>query len=297
MSWRKGVRLTLVPEHHASGSTAIVFREIKELLGIPYVPMSFQAFAAYPRFLELLWSTIQPLLGTRELFQLAGRLRAEVYTRVHNYFAVPDFEHLAKTPQLADVLDVLMYADPVLFLLLSAQQQSFDGPVGSLGTPHPAEHQRFSTNVDPLDYDTAPADIRKLYDDMRRLRNQSYVDSDEQALARFPQFFTTYSHALKSVLQSPLYEPSQLAVREAAYSLAGDLPMVIELEYGRMAAGKLSASEITAVVRLTEALVCAMSATLLNITFAKIALEGGNRPQAAIPLVSTPHGQHPKSAA
>src|SRR4051812_11477764 len=89
MPWRKGNRLTLLQEHGASGHVAEVFGEVKAALGIGYVPVPFQAFAVYPVLLEEQWKAMRPLLGTREFFEFAGRLRAEAYTDVHNYFKVP----------------------------------------------------------------------------------------------------------------------------------------------------------------------------------------------------------------
>ena len=83
-------KLTLVRESEASGRTSQVFGELKAALGMPYVSLLYKAYAAYPKFLDLHWQAFKPVVETQEFFDLAERLRAEAYTRMHNYFRVPD---------------------------------------------------------------------------------------------------------------------------------------------------------------------------------------------------------------
>src|SRR5437764_14786037 len=83
-------KLTLVRESEASGRTSQVFAEVKAALGMPYVSLLYKAYAAYPKFLDLHWQAFKPVVERQEFFDLAGRLRAEAYTRMHNYFRLPD---------------------------------------------------------------------------------------------------------------------------------------------------------------------------------------------------------------
>src|SRR5437868_15551812 len=89
MPERRG-KLKLVRECEAQGRTCEIFDELKQALGIPFVPVVYQAFAAYPEFLEQHWQVFSPLLATEQFFLLGERLRGEAYTRMHNYFQIPD---------------------------------------------------------------------------------------------------------------------------------------------------------------------------------------------------------------
>ena len=89
MPFRKH-KLHLVREHEAEGRIAEIFGEIREALGIPHVNVIFQTFASFPEFLDLFWRALKPALETQEFFSFSERLGAEAYTRVHNYFSIPD---------------------------------------------------------------------------------------------------------------------------------------------------------------------------------------------------------------
>src|SRR5215475_1444949 len=94
-------RITLIPESQAQGRVFEIYQEIKAALGVPQVNLLFQAYGAFPAFLELHWQAMRAVLQTTEFFQYADRLRAEAYTRAHNYFTVPDFCEEVKEMQLS----------------------------------------------------------------------------------------------------------------------------------------------------------------------------------------------------
>src|SRR5215471_21800535 len=92
MSWNHAV-LHLLNEREAEGRTRQIFDQIKQALGVPYINAMFQALASYPEFFVLFWNTARPALYTQEFFIYAERLGAEAYTRMVNYFSVPDLRN------------------------------------------------------------------------------------------------------------------------------------------------------------------------------------------------------------
>ena len=88
--WKKGNRLRLVAEDAADEATLQIFSEIRQALGIPVLRVYFPALALYPQFLQLHWKTLRPVVETGEFFACADRLRADAYTRAHNYLRIPD---------------------------------------------------------------------------------------------------------------------------------------------------------------------------------------------------------------
>ena len=124
-----------------------MFAEVKAALGMPYVSLLYKAYAAYPKFLDLHWQAFKPVVETQEFFDLAGRLRAEAYTRMHNYFRLPDLcaqlteESFSPGAQheLTRLIETLHASNPPVLLLAAAALQAFDKPIGRERKIHPAQ--------------------------------------------------------------------------------------------------------------------------------------------------------------
>jgi len=302
-------RLPLVRETDASGRTLEIYQEIKVALGVPHVNVLFQAYGAYPRFLDSMWKALKPAIETRDFFQHADRLRAEAYTRTHNYFVIPDLcssiREIQFSPgaqhELADVVELFHYNNPLLLLIAAMQLQAFeDGPPHRRSATTGAEHPVIREKLVQVTEENAPAPTRKIYDDIKRTLGVSFINTDYQALARWPDFLGMYWSAFKPAVSSPLYGESRHALRESALALASDLPNAPQLSVEHMQESGLNDEEISAAIHISEEFLDILSGLLLNVAFAKIALEGGNRnraPQRAPERVREPYPDHPERAA
>ena len=286
MPWRKGNKLKVVREEEAQGRVAEIFREVKEALGVPHVNVIFQAYAAYPEFLERLWEAAHPLVQSREFFELADRIGAEAYTRMHNYFPIPDLcaemtargLSAAARQELTGTVELFHYNNPPLLLLAAAQLQAFEMRVGRAGQPTPpAEHPVFPEKPVLVEEQQAPPPTRRIYDDIRRTFGLPMVNTDYRAFARWPDFLEVYWTALKAISQSPVYQESQQGVRESAWNLAAELPVPLDLSAAKLIDDGLSDEQVSDVFRITELFVRALSGLVLNVAVAKIGLEGGTR--------------------
>ena len=295
-------RLPLVREADASGRTLEIFQEIKAALGVPHVNLIFQAYAAYPKFLDSMWKAMQPAVETREFFQNGDRLRAEAYTRTHNYFLVPDLcscirdIHFSTGAQheLTDVVELFHYNNPLLLLITAMQLHAFeDGPPHHRRAETGADHPVISQKPVQITEESAPAPMRKIYEDIKRTLGVSFINTDYQALARWPDFLTMYWNAFKPLASSPLYGENRHALRESALALASDLPNGPQLSVEPMQEAGLTEDEISAGIHITEEFLDVLSGLLLNVAFAKIALEGGNRVKAPLRAPEHMPGQYP----
>ncbi|HVH89062.1 MAG TPA: halocarboxylic acid dehydrogenase DehI family protein [Terriglobales bacterium] len=283
-------RLPLVHEADASGRTLDIYQEIKSSLGIPHVNVIFQAYGAYPAFLDLMWKSLRPAVETRDFFQRSERLRGEAYTRTHNYFSIPDLCASIRQVQfsagaqheLTDIVELFHYNNPLLLLIAAVQLQAFeDGPASHRTGDIGAEHPVFAQKPIKITEESASAAIRKIYEDIKRTLGVNVVNTDYQAFARFPDFLNLYWAALKPAVLSPLYGENRHALRESAVSLASDLPNAPQLTVEHMLEAGLSSEEISAAIHITEEFLDLLSGLVLNIAFAKIALEGGNLSKAS----------------
>lgn len=285
MPWHRGNRLRLIAENEAGGRTCEIYYEVKQRLGVPHIPAIFQAFAAYPAFLDMFWRAVVPALEAQHFFRLGDRLRAEAYTRVYNYFPVPDLVPAVRAPSLngearqavSEIVDLYHYLDPLLLLLAAALMQAFEEPVGQIcGDTLPGQHPVFFCRPSRVEEESASPQTKAIFDEMKHTLGVAALNTAYQAFARFPAFLESYWRALKPATQSPLYSLSSTGVRDAAWLLLGDFPARIELTPGCLSEACISDDDITAVMRIADLFVEALSRLVMNVALAKIGLEGGN---------------------
>jgi len=297
MRWKRGQRLKLVSESDAPSPARAVLREVRESLGIPVVPVLYQAYAAFPEFLERHWQAFGPAVQSRQFFLLGSRLGAESYTRAHNYFeirALPRPEAAttqACTLQIAQVLDYYQYLDPVLLLIAAAQMQAFERPVGQpMRHAELAGHPQFSAAPSLLDDERASPVLQRSWNERKRLFELALVSDEHRALACFPDFYLPYWATLKELLQSPVYADCQYRLAESALEMANELPARVETEVSQLLEAGVTDEQITSIMRINEAFMQALTAQVLDITFARIGCEGGTPTEHAPhkpPLVET----------
>ncbi len=255
------------------------------MLGLPFVSPVFQAYAAYPPFLEMHWTRLRPVVNSREFFQLADRLRADAYTRVYSYLAVPNLRAPMEAfgtangwQQVNEVVELFHQAGPLLLLIASAQLQAFDNPVGQHRPPTLlAERPTFSAEPMFTDERGATVAVRKLYEDIKRTTEMPLQGAAFLALGRWPRFLALYWDALKRLRQTPIYHECASSMRQTAWSLTAELPGRFELTPDQLIQAGMNEADAASLVRITDLFVRLFSALTLNISVAKIGLEGGTR--------------------
>jgi Halocarboxylic acid dehydrogenase DehI len=283
-------KLIAVKESQAERETAEIYSEIKRSLGIPHVNMVFQVFAGFPRFLPLFWNAAQSMLATREFFAGADRLGAEAYTRMHNYFAVPDFrsriEELQFSPgaerELRDVVELYHYNYPVLLLLCAAQMQAFENPETNVRQATSLEQQpQQRDNVILVEEENAPAPTRRIYDDIKHTMDTPFLNTCYVNFGRWPDFLREYWDKLKPIMLTAQYRQHCGAIRDSALALAADLPQPLQLSISDMEQAGITRDDLNAIVQTTEFFVDLESKQTLNMAYTKIGLEGGVRSPVA----------------
>ncbi|HKD84758.1 MAG TPA: halocarboxylic acid dehydrogenase DehI family protein [Terriglobales bacterium] len=282
MRWKRGNRLRLADENGASPCVREILADVRESFGVPVVPLLYRAYAVFPRFLELHWETFRPVVKSRQFFLLGARLAAECYTRAHNYFAVGNLDSngLASsgnvTLPLGQVLDYYQYLDPLLLLIAAAQVQAFEGPVGDASSmAEPAQHPTFPVGPHLLSDEESTPPMQRIWDERRRLLELAFTSDEHRALACWPEFYQSYWSALKSLIKSPLYTDCQYRMGESALKLARELPVALETTVPQLLEAGLDDQDMSSVARINDAFMQALTGLVLDVTFARIASEGG----------------------
>ena len=283
--WKKGNRLRMIPEEDADSGTRQIFAEIKQALGLPVLRIFFPALAVYPQFLQLHWKMSRPLMQTSEFFACADRLRADAYTRAHNYLRIPDLcSSMGNSglgaggcQELVSGLDLFHYANPLLLLLFAAQMQALEGPVGeATKSSSPASHPTFVETPLFVAEESAPPEVRHRYEEIRRVLELPFINAEYEAMARFPDFLNRYWELLRGLQQSPVYQESQYGIREAAWNLARELPGPLELSVDQLLEAGMKQEEIASLARILDLFVKNLTGLTMNVAIAKIAVERGN---------------------
>ena len=282
MPWRKGNRLRLVTEEEADDATRQIFGEIKRTLGLPVLQCFYPALAVYPAFLRLHWQAIKPVAGSAELFDAADRLRADAYTRAHNYFQVPDLSEHQRAQGETDLLavtDFFHYMEPLLLLLFCYQMQALEETTGNAEakpTLLESPRTRKAPSLCGVEELSAPTTLKKRFEDIRRTTAVPFVNPEYCAFACWPEFLQAYWDSLKKMMASPVYDECRYGMRSTAWTLATKLPGTFELTLDQLTEAGLSNEQVASIARILELFIANLSGQLLNIAVAKIALEGGN---------------------
>lgn len=281
MGWKRGNRLQLVNESEALPETRVVFDEVRHSLGVPVVPILYQAYAAFPRFLAVHWEAFRPAIQSRQFFALGARLAAESYTRGHSYFNIPSLtmcdvrSDVAPKLPIAQVLDYYQYLDPLLLLISAAQAQAMEGTVGQDGAPEAANHPEFPVAPCFLAYEQATPAVHRMWEERRRMLEVAFMSNEHRALACWPGLYRDYWLALKSLLQSPLYADCQYRIGRSAWTMARELPVRVETGISELLEIGIEREELSSLARMNEAFMQAMTGLVLDITIARIGCDGG----------------------
>jgi halocarboxylic acid dehydrogenase DehI len=289
MAWKRH-KLRPVREAQADDATREIYSEIKEALGIPYVPAMVQVFASSPEFLRLFWERAKPVVETREFFSAAERLRGEAYTRMHNYFNVPNLgaklDELQFSPgaqaELKKAAELYQYSNPVLLELSATLVQAFEHPDATARKASgPATHPFNPERPILVEEENAPPMTRRIYEDIKRTLGTAFLNTSYVHFGRWPEFLQAYWETVKPVITTALFEQNSRAMRDSALALTSELPQPLQLSMAELDEAGVGRDELNAIVQASESFLELMSKQTLLVAFAKIGLEGGVRPVVA----------------
>jgi hypothetical protein len=288
MAWKRH-KLHAIRDSEADDATHEIYSEIKAALGIPYVSTMFQVFASFPVFFLLFWERARPVAETAEFFSVAERLAAEAYTRMHNYFNIPDLAWKVEKMEfsagaqgeLKRAVELYHYSHPLLLELCAALMQAFENPEAAVREGTPAQQPAPREKPILVEEEDAPPETRRIYEELKRTLGTPFLNTCYIHLGRWPDFLGEYWESLKPVLASPLFEQHYRALRESALALAAELPQPIQLSTSELEEAGMSHDDVSDIVQATDSFLDVLSKQTLNLEFAKIGLEGGVRSTVA----------------
>ncbi len=220
------------------------FRDIKSALRVPLVNLIFQAWAAYPKFLDAVWRRLRPSVLTPEFAELANAIDAQVRQALSS---CPVVDHVAQLraravneseiARMREIVDLFTQVNPKLAILASAVDIALGGVqaggVGSKG-PHREEERerprefrgvRFSL-VEERD---APPRVRLIYEDMKATSGLPFIETEYRAMASYPDWLEVWWKDAKPRVREPSYNKLSADIARISARAAATLPHPLSL--------------------------------------------------------------------
>lgn len=242
------VNISLVGEESAPQDVKEIYEDIKDSLKLPWVPVMFQAFAAYPSFLKFIWNQLKPSVRTVQFKLEADRIRdyaetfiSEAHIReykhedaLENNLSIDDLVHIRTK------LEAFTYGNPKLLLLAAALKRAIGGiTVGGNGDTE-ASHEDFGDRVikkidiKPVEEAEATDEVKALYEDIESTFGLPFVNTDYKTMANWPGFLKLAWEDIKIIMNSPHFSEGKTAMLEFAGHAANMLPYPVKMGWDEM---------------------------------------------------------------
>jgi hypothetical protein len=260
------------------------FRDIKGSLRVPVVSALFQAWAAVPDFLDVVWRRLRPNVVSPEFGAAAARLEAEVREAVAPWPVADHASRLrartageADLSRMREIVALFAEVNPKLVIVACAVERALTGePVGGVGTGGPRREEdrelprefrgvRFSL-VEERD---APPRVRAIYEDMRTTLGVPLIETEYQAMASYPDWLDVWWRDCKPMTSLPAYANLAEHVAARGRQAAQQLPLGLFLHERLLEERGIEEAQRTELQRVTSAFVRSLPQLILNIEIAR----------------------------
>ncbi len=277
--------IPLVRESEATDERAReAFRDIKVALRVPVVNVIFQAWAAFPKFLEVVWRRVRPSVLTTQFAELARYIDTKVREGADEWSIADHAAALrargvgeADIIRMREIVELFTQVNPKLMILASAVDAALTGTVvGGRGTkgPHRAEERerpkefrlvRFGM-VEERD---APPRVRSIYDDMKSELGLPFIETEYRVMATYPDWLEIWWKDCKPRTQDARYRSLEDEIGKAAAESASALPHPLALSEGLLESCDIDDAKRAELQRVSNAFVALLPGLIINVEIAR----------------------------
>jgi hypothetical protein len=245
--------LRLVQETEADDERAIeVYRDLKHSLRVPIVASLFQAYAAWPRFLDAVWRRLRPSLLAASFLERSQSISdaaagAVSEWPVADHSSALSIRHsLREVARMRDLVELYHHLNPKLLIIASAVDGALtDGVIGGLGNTGPRKpgasydigYDHRTVSIAFANEREAPLRVRSIFEDMRSVSDPFMIDAEHRAIATSPDWLEiwwrdckpTYADPRRAALKEKLRTSGRTAARELPYRLALSADLLMDL--------------------------------------------------------------------
>ncbi len=223
-----------LPEYLADGRRKDWYEDMKRVFQVPWMGVVTMAYAHYPNFYETLWRGVRDLCASQPFVEACLGNRAFVETEIAKLEPASIGDRLGRmgyAPReiaaIRQIVEVFSHGNqPYLVLATITRYLLEAGDLG--GTTDqgaaPLYAGRHAPSFDVpfilMEAHHADAPTRDLYEDLKRVLNLPFVNTDYRALARWPSYWATAWSDLRRVAGTPAHEAICQAVHDRCVVLA-----------------------------------------------------------------------------
>jgi halocarboxylic acid dehydrogenase DehI len=260
------------------------FRDVRSALRIPVATLLFQAWAAYPKFLDVTWRRLRPNVLSDDFAGLAGRLETNVREGVGAWTIADHAAALrarslgeSEIARMRELIGLFTNVNPKLAILAAAVAAALDGkPVGGVGTKGPhrererAPQQEFrGVRVVLIEERDAPPRVRTIYDDMKATLGLPFIETEYRAMASYPDWLEVWWRDCKPVCESDRYRGLGVELARAAAQAAAKLPHRLSLSENLLASSELEGEQRAGLQRTTVMFAQTLPSLMINVEIAR----------------------------
>ena len=244
-----------LPEYLAEGRRRAWYEDMKQVFQVPWMGVVTMAYTHYPNFFETLWQGARDLCGSRPFVEgflgnrefveseVAKLEPAEIGIRLDECGYAP--REIESIKQMIEVFGhgnqpYVVLATLARYLLeigdMGGTTQAQAAPLYA-GTHAPA----FEVPFVLMEAHHADPPTRDVYEDIKRVLDLPFINTDYRALARWPSYWAMAWADLRGVAGTPAHEEICLAVHNRCVEMAASTlpnPGGLQAERLRTAAEK-----------------------------------------------------------
>jgi len=259
------------------------YKDIKHGFRVPIVVETIQAWAAVPRFLELVWRRLRPNVlslafidGSRSLGATVDRTLAawpvgdDAATLRSRGVGETDLRHMR------EIVEMFFVMDHKLIVLAHAVRLALDGEdIGGAGVHNEAgerEHEEpdYRGLALPLTEERDAAfRVRSIFESLKSAAALPYVPSEYRAIARYPDWLEVWWNGCKAEMARPRYRTLRDESMRTAVELARRLPYRVRLGADIMLNYKIADADRRRLIEVTRTLCDALSALCVSVAMAR----------------------------
>lgn len=231
----QGSRPQPIDVERAAPEIKALVERVRDVMGIPWSPVTWRSYAAYPRVMRLFWERIEPAVATEDVRREALAIAERAYREAADWYrpgyqaGVSDHDR----QRIARELDAFTFGNAQLLIQQVALSHAVRGEVEDRPcTPGaragPSAYRRPELQL--VDEEGAPDPIRRLYQDIRQTLALPFVPCDYRALAKWPTFLQAAWEDLKPWRQRDEYHCLQVGLGKLAEDASRRLCPTVRFE-------------------------------------------------------------------
>lgn len=217
-----------LPEYLAEGQRRAWYEDMKQIFQVPWMGVVTMAYSHYPNFFEVLWQGVRDLCASRPFVEGCLGIREFVEAEVGRLEPPPIGERLGaigyaprEIEHITQMVEVFSHGNqPYVVLATLARYLLETGDMGGSTNPEAAPYfadrhaPEFHVPFVLMETHHADPPTRDVYEDIKRVLNLPFVNTDYRAFARWPSYWAMAWGDLRPVAGTPAHESICLALHD-----------------------------------------------------------------------------------